>query len=136
LINFERLEQDASALSAGFNSALPFPHVVIDDFLTIEGLAQLEPGSLMRRQTTSERSSDFLFSKNKAENPHFGSVSERFSRLRDELVSDRFQSFICQVVGREVFVDQDFVGGGLHLGGSGSYLDMHADFSRHPEKRH
>ena len=39
------------------------------------------------------------------------------------------------IYGTRVFVDPDFVGGGLHRGGEGSFLDMHTDFNLHPLNR-
>lgn len=55
--------------------------------------------------------------------------------IYQELISDRFCKFLKSITGLNVFVDPDFHGGGLHSGGAGSYLDMHADFNVHPLHR-
>ena len=64
------------------------------------------------------------------------SVSSALGALREELLSDRFRNIISQITSIEgLFLDDKFSGGGLHQGGPGSFLEMHADFSRHPSHR-
>ena len=50
------------------------------------------------------------------------------------MTSDEFADWLSLLAGEQLFIDNTFHGGGLHAGGSGSYLDMHTDFERHPNE--
>ncbi len=132
-IDTEQLERLAPQARALFLAAHPYPHLVIDGFLREDSyrkvLAALPPPRL------AEKSSDYVFAHNKFENPIFDSSAPILAELREELVGEAFTAFLRTAYGQPVFVDPAFVGGGLHQGGPGSFLDMHADFSRHPVNR-
>lgn len=51
------------------------------------------------------------------------------------MLSPEFGAVLGQMYGKPLTVDPDFVGGGLHRGGEGSFLDMHTDFNLHPKNR-
>ena len=112
-----------------FWSADPFPFIVFDGFL---------PDSFARNLLVeisqidnNKKSNDYIFAKNKFENPSldFGPFA---IELRDFMLSNEFSSAISSIYGNTVFIDSDFVGGGVHRGGAGSFLDMHVDFGVHP----
>ncbi len=132
-IDYQRLEALTPTVHAAFKNARPYAHVAIDGFLTPAAYQAVLAALPAPRE--GERSSDYVFAKNKFENPIFDEAAPVLSELRQELVGARFQAFLQALYGKAVFVDADFVGGGLHQGGAGSYLDMHADFSRHPKHR-
>lgn len=135
LIDFETLEQEIEAHRIQFTTAEPFEHLVIDNFLKPEGLSAVQREGFSHGLTTTDKSSDFLFAKNKMENPKLEEISEVTRHLREELLSDRFREFLKGVTELDLFVDDTFTGGGLHQGGQGSFLEMHADFTRHPVNR-
>lgn len=128
------MESNIDKLARQFTNGNPFEYVVIDGFLTANGLEALDVDRLIKTQSSMQLSSDFVFAKNKIEDPFFENISPEFSRLKSELLSDRFRKILCKILGKEVFIDDSFTGGGLHQGLNGSYLDMHADFTRHPAK--
>jgi Rps23 Pro-64 3,4-dihydroxylase Tpa1-like proline 4-hydroxylase len=132
-INFDRLDAERGKARSTFESAAPYPHLVIDDFLHAASYRDVLSQLPMPRE--GQKSSDYMFARNKFENPLFDQASRVLADLRAELVGERFREFLRNVYGKPVFVDEDFVGGGLHQGGKGSFLDMHADFSRHPVHR-
>lgn len=132
LIDFASLENNSEKISRSYLCARPFEHVVIDGFLTAEGLEAIGANELIRTKATQDLSSDLVFAKAKLESPILENISPGLCALRSDLLSDRFREFLCKVVGKRVFVDASFTGGGLHQGGGGSYLDMHTDFNRHP----
>ena len=134
LIDFETLEKDLDLKSKSYLKADPFEHIVLDNFLTSQGLQLLHSNGFHRGVTTTEQSSDFMFAKNKMENPKLEEISEATCQLRDDLLSDRFRNVLRKIVGIDLFLDDSFTGGGLHQGGEGSFLEMHADFTRHPAK--
>ena len=126
------LESNFKDLARQFINGKPFECVVIDGFLTAGGLEALDVDKLITKQSSTQLSSDFVFAKNKIENPLLENISPELARLKSELLSDRFRKILCKIVSKEVFLDDSFTGGGLHQGLNGSYLDMHADFTRHP----
>jgi hypothetical protein len=79
-----------------------------------------------------EHSRDYVFARNKYEKSRFREIDAVFEEICQDLLSIRFQAFLQFVTGEKVFVDPGFHGGGLHQGGPGSFLDMHADFNYHP----
>lgn len=132
-IRFELLEERLPALKNAFATAAPFPHIVVDNILHDASLAAVVEA--MPAPEESKRSNDYLFAKNKFENPGFANSAQIFEELRDELLSDRFAEILSAVYDKPLFVDPRFLGGGIHQGGEGSFLDMHADFNRHPANK-
>ncbi|HET9050565.1 MAG TPA: 2OG-Fe(II) oxygenase [Candidatus Dormibacteraeota bacterium] len=119
----------AGELATQFAAASPFPHVVLDDFLT-PGLARGLLGEFPALGAMP-RSRDYMFG-NKRE---LSSVAARGPAGRgfvEAVLSPEFATFLAGVSGMPVFVDPDFHGGGFHQGGDGSYLDTHVDFNLHP----
>jgi hypothetical protein len=119
--------------AASFATAAPFPLVVVDDFLP----APVAEGLLAEigRCQSFEKSNDYIFAKNKFENPRLEQLGPSGDALRTLLLSDDFAQALSRMYGRTLFVDAAFTGGGLHRGGEGSYLDMHVDFGLHPGHR-
>lgn len=122
----------AAELRATFDSAEPFPLLVLDDFLdpdlARDLLEEFPPIDAM------PRSRDYVFG-----NKHELSSVERSGAagraFHDAVMSPGFQSFLRTATGYDVFVDPMFFGGGFHQGGDGSFLDMHVDFNVHPLRR-
>ena len=135
MINYAKLHADLYRLRNAYASAQPFPLVIIDDFLTPKGLAAIRSLRLPSKPSSADRSSDWLFAKNKLENPNLEQISDVTAELRLELLSEEFKRILCSICGQEVFLDPDFIGGGLHQGMNGSFLDMHVDFTHHPIHR-
>jgi len=130
IIDFAHLDREASHFREQWQSARPFEYVVIDGFGDpdkIERICQQFPDP-----STLNKSRDYIFAKAKYEKNNFAAISDDFKEIYDELLSERFCGFLRFVTGLPLFVDPDFHGGGLHSGGAGSYLDMHADFNVHP----
>lgn len=128
-INFDFIEKNVLKLASHFSQASPFEHLIIDNFLCSRSLDTIN--SIIQKPDVKKRSNDYIFARNKFEDPKFHLLSPIFSELRDELLSSRFQNLISTIYGKKVFLDPSFLGGGLHQGGVESYLDMHTDFSRH-----
>lgn len=134
-INFDYLEDNIEIMHLQYRDASPFEHLVIDGFLTEDGLRKIRKEVFFKTASTKDSSSDFLFAKNKIENPRIEDISESTRLIREELLSDRFRLALSRIVGMDLFVDPSFTGGGLHQGGKGSFLEMHADFTRHPLRK-
>lgn len=132
-IDFDRLTALQADARQRFEAAEPYQHLVIDDVLTADAYRSVLAALPAPRKT--ERSSDYMFARNKFENPIFDESAPVLAELRRELVGSRFVEFLRAMYGKPMLIDDAFVGGGLHQGGAGSFLDMHADFSRHPAHR-
>ncbi|HEV3362536.1 MAG TPA: 2OG-Fe(II) oxygenase [Acidimicrobiia bacterium] len=119
----------ASRLKRQFTEAEPFPHLVLDGFLTRD-LAE----SLLAEFPDVEampRSRDYVFG-NKRELSSVEEAGPAGAAFHEAILSDAFQRFLLEATGYDVFVDPAFFGGGFHQGGDGSFLDMHVDFNVHP----
>lgn len=135
MINLDKWEAQADALADSFRQANPFELVVMDDFCDPVRLNKLVDQIPDPVTAQINKSRDYMFAKNKYEKSSFKDISPLFQELYDDLTSDRFQALLCRITGERVFVDPAFHGGGIHQGGAGSYLDMHADFNFHPINR-
>lgn len=130
MIDFERLENEKEKLREQFLNARPFPHICIDEFL--------EPGyaeklyEAIPEPEKKNKSRDYIFAKNKFEFSNMKKFSSDFVKLYEDLTSDNFAKLISYITNEDIFIDPKFHGGGIHLGGESSYLNMHADFNYHP----
>jgi hypothetical protein len=119
----------ASSLRASFESANPFPHVVMDDFLDAalaRALVEEFPAI-----DAMPKSRDYVFG-NKHELSSVEAAGPAGARFAAAMTSQPFAAFLRDVTGYDVFVDPAFHGGGFHQGGDGSFLDTHVDFNVHP----
>lgn len=125
----EEVCKDPKNLNNQFLNAIPFPHIVIDNFLR-EDLAEkiLQDFPALSLMHSSHH---YLFNQ-KYELSFWSQVSDLFSELHQDLLSDQFREFISQVSGKQVFMDADYCGE-LHQGRDGGFLDMHVDFNLHPK---
>ena len=117
-------------LADQYSVADPFAHIVIDNFLEYavaeKLLSEFPDTSIMYR------SNHYIFNK-KYELSFWSQVSDLFSQLHQDLLSEEFRLFINQVTKQPLFMDFDFCGE-LHQGRNGDFLDMHVDFNLHPKQ--
>ncbi len=130
MINFEYLEANKEQFRKQFLEADLFPHIGVDGFLLDEKANELYK-SVPEIKT---RAADYAFSKNKFERSKIKDITPIFAEFYSDITSKRFQEWLKYVTDEDVFIDPDFYGGGIHLGGKGSFLDMHVDFNYHPLK--
>lgn len=130
VIDFARLEREQAQFAQRWRMASPFEHIVIDDFADPGAMRTIE--SAFPDPAELNKSRDYIFAREKYEKNQFSSLHPLMAQMNLELLSDRFRAWINGVTGIDLFVDPEFLGGGLHSGGVGSFLDMHADFNIHP----
>lgn len=116
----------------GFLDAKPFPILVTDNFLPRDFALSLS--NEIENYEDFSKSNDYIFAKNKYENPHIEKLGKYGASLKNFLNSSEFMKFLSKLYQKDIFIDESFTGGGLHRGGKGSYLDMHVDFGLHPSK--
>lgn len=132
VIRFDQLESQQVKLAQAYSSAKPYAHVIIDDFCDEGSLSALLDQIPTPEEGNINKSRDYVFASNKFEKSNFRELGALFDEVYQDLISDRFRSVMGKIVGADVWVDPEFHGGGIHQGGEGSFLDMHADFSHHP----
>lgn len=132
MIHFRKLEENLASLRKAFLGNRPFPHIAIDDFADAARLEKALAAIPTPEAGQINKSRDYIFAKNKFEKSNFKELSPELNEIYEEILSPRFEAILRGITGEKVFVDRDFFGGGIHQGGQGSFLDMHADFNYHP----
>ena len=129
-----RYKAQVPALEAAYAGGKEFPHIVLDDFLDgnilAEALASFPPirdDAWIHYIHYNEKKGGL----NKREY-----IPEVLRHVIDELNSPLFVNWLTQVTGIEgLMADPGMEGGGLHQIERGGYLNIHADFTAHPHHR-
>jgi len=128
MINFDKLIKNKEKLRLEYLTAKPFPHLVLDNICDeVKLLNAYDSIPIL-----DNKSRDYMFASNKFEKSNYGEISPLLKELQDDLRSDKMNSFLSFITGRNVFVDPKNHGGGLHQGRKSSFLDMHLDYNYHP----
>ncbi len=134
--NFHRSEllELASDRSEQFRTAVPFPHVVIDDLFpsaVIETLIREFPGPGERTWLTYDTQRELKLALEDEEQ-----IPEPLAEVLRELNSQLFVEFLEKLSGIPGLIpDPRYRGGGLHQIMPGGMLKLHADFDMHPHMR-
>jgi Rps23 Pro-64 3,4-dihydroxylase Tpa1-like proline 4-hydroxylase len=126
-------EQLGKELAEQYQSALPYPHICIDDFLPLEILekvraeaAALDPRAPEYESPTEQHKTSI--------NPNSLSLYSR--SVFGALNSPAFLRFLEEMTGIEHLIpDPYFFGAGIHRTETGGFLGIHADFNLHREMR-
>ena len=132
-MNFPTLDLDPDPLRERFQSATPFPHVVVDGLFPDETLDRVlevfpapDDASWQRFDSGLERKLGNL-----------EGLLEKDRTISDFLVamnSPRMLAFLERLTGIDGLIpDPYFGGGGLHQIVRGGFLKIHADFNVHPK---
>jgi len=112
------------------------PYLVIDDFLDDNLANKIYDEITIYDKRNIKKSRDYFFAKNKLEKACISDLGMNSKKLKDYLTSKTYQNFLKNLTGiHNIMVDETFHGGGLHLGGVQSFLDLHTDFNYHPVKK-
>jgi hypothetical protein len=130
-IGLAALERQLEDLRARYQSASPFPHIVLDNFLeaetaelAIKEFPPLDPERWKNYVHANERK----FSHNDP-----AKWGPTLQGILEELNSPRFTHFVGQLAGFDSLIpDESLEGGGLHQSTAGGFLNIHADFTVHP----
>lgn len=120
-----------TGLTESYNSAAPFPHIVIDDFLPPELLErvlahceQLNPDADVQSFERAQERYKTSF--------HPDSLDDDLRRLFYSFNSRPFVKLIENITGIKGLVpDPYFLGAGIHEIKQGGHLSVHADFNHH-----
>lgn len=140
MLNFERLNDYlmldregcrtlGRSLASRYQSASPFPHIVIDDFVDREIL------DLVLREFPASEGARFFDRDQERYKFQFAPYEVASGHIRNlfaELNSEAFLGFLEELTGIQGLIsDPYFAGGGLHETKQGGHLGIHADFNVH-----
>jgi hypothetical protein len=131
LVDLEALERDVGELSVSYQQATPYPHIVLNDFLT-----DVAAKAAMAEFPLSEEAQWRPYShvnERKFSQTEPATWGPTLRAILDVLNSKRFVHFLEQLSGiDDLFADESLEGGGLHQTPRGGFLNIHADFTVHP----
>jgi hypothetical protein len=128
---------ELDALRDRFRGAVPFPYIVIENFLQPTAAEELAGCYPSFDQALRD---GFAFKavneQRKVQISEVEKFPEPVRRLNEAISSPKFLADIEYITGiPRLLVDQDLAGGGMHLTGSGGRLDVHVDFNRIEERQ-
>ena len=131
LVDLDHWELELAQLKAQYQSAEPYPHILIDNFLFDEIAKSAES------EFPDPRSPEWLhykhYNEKKLAHSSLEAMPELLKRIILELNSDRFCRWLGDLTGiHGLMPDPSLAGGGLHQMERGGFLNMHADFTSHP----
>lgn len=134
IIDLLNLERDTTRLADSYQSASPFPHIVLDNFLNKE--AALQAMNEFSALDTQRWSSYVHVNERKTRNIDSISWGPILQMILEELNSAQFVQFLSHLTGIQgLFADPSLEGGGLHQSTNGGFLNIHTDFTVHPHHR-
>ncbi len=135
LFDYDRWNASLAADKAAYATADPYPHAVLENFLT-EEVAQAARASFP--EVGSESWINYVHVNEKKHG--LNKIDQMPAEIRaviEELNSESFLVYLRELTGIDKLIpDWDLEGGGLHQSPRGGYLNIHADFTVHPHKRH
>ncbi len=125
---------ETAVLREQFNSAQPFRHIAIDNFLDeklcrdlIEQFPSFEAGNAQNESGDAG---------GKAVHENIRPLGDAYRQFDDLISSPAFLKWLGEVTGIDgLRYDPDYVGGGTHENRPGQELDAHIDFNFHPTNR-
>jgi Rps23 Pro-64 3,4-dihydroxylase Tpa1-like proline 4-hydroxylase len=137
--DYEKLLEFSEEMSDDYKNALPFQHIVIDNFLDenlVNELVKRFPAIKEKAGQTTEaaRTEDGKLSQpNKRWLSNQLGVDPLFRQLYWELNSAQFLLFLENLTGiKGLIPDPHLAGGGVHQTLRDGFLMVHADFNKHP----
>jgi hypothetical protein len=130
LVDMTRLDADRAAAVEQYQSARPFPHIVLDDVLRPEAFAAAVrdfPG------IDDEFWKGYVHvNETKFSNTQTDTWAPSLQAVAQEFCSPEFVAYLEKLTGiHHLIPDYTMDGGGLHMTKRGGHLNIHADFSTH-----
>lgn len=114
-----------------FNTAEPFRHLCIDDFLEPDFAAEV-CAAYPSFETALARGFSFNFvnERKKVQVTDSSKFPEPVARLHDAISSQEFRDQLAEITGiPRLLADEQLIGGGMHVTGPHGRLDVHVDFN-------
>lgn len=131
-LDIDQMTDKGADLAQKYSSAEPFPHIVIDDFISPEILEkclaefpnEVDPESVTFNRAQERNKTGF----------HPDYMSPSIKSLFYSFNSRPFIKFLENLTGINGLIpDPYFLGGGFHEIKQGGHLSVHADFNHHPQ---
>lgn len=134
IFDFDRWSARVEADRKVYDTEIPFPHIILENFLELDAARQAE------KEFPAVKSDGWIHYLHVNEKKHGLNKMELLppfiQKVILELNSDQFVSYLEKVTGiKGLIADPQLEGGGLHQSMNGGYLNIHADFTVHPHKR-
>jgi len=122
--------ENAAKMAHEFVTNHPYPHIIIDNFLKPESASAAFEKFPAYEQFNKKYKG---LNERKAEGSNIQDFDPVYSEIIGELSSPEMYKWIQQVcnIKEDVVMTDDAEGRGLHMGGKGSFLDIHIDFNIH-----
>lgn len=141
VLDYQRLNALLQSDANSYSDAHPFPHIVIDDFLSAAHVSELNrkfPDPSVKRRmgvkhvpVNIEGGGEAQLGKEWLSRESLVDVA--FRRLYWELNCGTFIGWLQALTGIQgLLADPHLLGGGVHRTKPGGYLKVHADFNKHP----
>ena len=122
-------------LSRQYQSASPYPHIVLENFLDPEVLDDCIAEFNRLNETDGWINYKHYNEKKRGLNK-LDLLPEAIKGAINELNSPEFLQFLSALTGiKDLQKDDRLEGGGIHQSGKGGFLNIHADFTVHPHHR-
>ena len=122
--------KNIDTFSHQYSKALPFPHIVIDNFLDIQVAKYLSSNFPKMDEMPNVFKEPMSF---KGQLSDIDGRWSTFSPVFECLQSQNFRSLVSRITSiDELLEDSILAGGGLHQSPNGGFLDIHVDANFHP----
>jgi Rps23 Pro-64 3,4-dihydroxylase Tpa1-like proline 4-hydroxylase len=132
---FSRLAERAGDVAPQFQNARPYPHIIIDDFLPADVADRLladfpsVESEVWNRLPTADQFNKLVLN-------HDRLMPDSIRSIIHDLNSGWFLEILEKITGiQNLIADSKLLGGGLHQIDQRGKLNVHIDYSHHPQTR-
>jgi hypothetical protein len=134
IVDLGKWQDIAKNRAEAYQSASPYPHIQLEDFLEPEAAKQA------MNAFPPVKGEGWIHYLHVNEKKHGLNKMDRIPAYLQEVIrelnSEPFIATLCELTGIDgLKADPSLEGGGLHQSQRGGYLNIHADFTVHPHKR-
>jgi hypothetical protein len=135
IFDYAKWNSQLPGLSIQYQSASPYPHIVLENFLNPETLDECIAEFNKLNEADGWINYTHYNEKKKGLNK-LDVLPETIKGTINELNSPEFLNFLSTLTGIRNLQKDDFLeGGGIHQSTKGGFLNIHADFTVHPHHR-
>lgn len=136
VLDLESYKLRINDLKDRYQSASPYPHIVLNDFLNPDELKKCV--AEFDQLNNSDGWINYVhFNEKKRGLNKAELLPSHIKHTIDQLSTPEFLLFLSELTGiKNLQKDDHLEGGGIHQSTRGGYLNIHADFTVHPHHRH
>lgn len=135
IVDYAKWNAQLAALSEQYQSANPYPHIVLENFLNPQVLDECI--NEFNKLNASDGWINYThYNEKKKGLNKLDLLPAAIKETINELNSPEFLTFLSKLTGiNNLQKDDQLEGGGIHQSTRGGYLNIHADFTVHPHHR-